>query len=70
MPRPSVLFGFLPVDRRDRAERRDLARELAGYATDAERNELALLAEAGTPGGAEVSAILGRQAGSELFRTR
>ena len=58
-----------PLRRLEADSRRFLRRQLADYASDADRNDLELLAEASQPGGGEVADILRRQAGARLFRT-
>jgi hypothetical protein len=58
-----------PLRRLEADSRRYLLRQLADYASDADRNDLELLAEASQPGGGEVADILRRQAGARLFRT-
>ena len=59
-----------PFRRLETDSRRFLARQLADYDSDADRNDLELLAEASEPGGGEVAAILRQQAAARLFRTR
>ena len=54
--------------RAERAARRALQRELSGCVSDADRNELELLAAASRPAGDSVSSILSRQAGVRLYR--
>ncbi len=67
---PTLFRSTSPIRRLEADSRRFLARELADYASDADRNDLQLLAEAARPGGGEIAAILGRQAGVRLFQTR
>jgi hypothetical protein len=62
-----VMFRRSPIRRLEADSRRFLARQLADYASDADRNDLELIAEATQPG-SEVSAVLSRQAGARLFR--
>ena len=64
--------GLTSPDRRaSRASRRALERELADYASDADRNDLQLLADARITSAAwEVTEILGRQAHARLFHVR
>jgi hypothetical protein len=67
MYRHEASVRLLAVSRRRRAQRnarRALERELAGYSTDADRNDLELLAAATRPVADEVAAILGEQAGA------
>ena len=66
---PLALLGHSPLRRLEADARRFLDRQLADYASDADRNDLELIAEAAQPGGGEVAAILGRQAGMRLLRT-
>ncbi len=71
MPRLASLLRLVPTGRAPRTRvtaHHALAGELSDHATDADRNDLHLLAEAAGPGGGEVTAILGRQAGVRLFR--
>jgi hypothetical protein len=63
-----LLFAS-PLRRLETDSHRFLARQLADYASDADRNDLELLAEASEPDGGEVAAILRRQAAARLFRT-
>jgi hypothetical protein len=58
-----------PLARLEADSRRFLVSQLADYASDAERNDLQLVAEAAQPGGGEIAAILSRQAGARLLRT-
>jgi hypothetical protein len=69
MFRQATIPGLTPPDRRaSRASRRALERELADYASDADRNDLQLLADARITSAAwEVTEILGRQAHARLF---
>ena len=69
MFRQATIPGFTPPDRRAaRASRRALERELADYASDADSNDLHLLADARITSAAwEVTEILGRQAHARLF---
>jgi len=67
MFRRTLLFHASPLRRLEADSRRFLARQLADYASDADRNDLELIAEA-QPGGGELSAILGRQATARLLR--
>ena len=62
-----ALLGHSPLRRLEADARRFLDRQLADYASDADRNELELIAAA-QPGGDEVAAVLGRQAAARLFR--
>jgi hypothetical protein len=57
-----------PLRRLEADSRRFLVDQLADYATDADRNDLQLVAEAAQPEGGEVAAILGRLAGARLLR--
>jgi hypothetical protein len=57
-----------PLRRLEADSRRFLVSQLADYASDADRNDLELVAEAAQPGGGEVAAILSRQAGARLLR--
>jgi hypothetical protein len=75
MFRQATIPGLTPPDRRasraSRASRRALERELADYASDADRNDLQLLADARITSAAwEVTEILGRQAHARLFHVR
>ena len=58
-----------PLRHLEADSRRFLHRQLADYASDADRNDLELLAEASQPGGGEVADILRQQAGARLFRS-
>jgi hypothetical protein len=58
-----------PLHRLQADSRRFLVSQLADYASDADRNDLELVAEAAQPGGGEVAAILSRQAGARLLHT-
>jgi hypothetical protein len=60
------LFGS-PLRRLEADARSHLERQLADYASDADRTDLELIAEA-QPGGGEVADILRRQAHARLFR--
>ena len=70
MPDPSPRPPARARGRRfERAARRALARELSGYATTAERDELLLLlTERDESGSAEIAAIVREQVRAELFR--
>ena len=72
MFRQATVSGLRPLDHRAvRASRRTLERELADYASDADRNDLQLLADARITSAAwELGEILGRQAEIRLFRGR
>ena len=63
-----------PTNRRDRVarvRRRALARELADYSSDADRNDLQLMVDASITSAAwEVGEILGRQAHARLYGAR
>ena len=64
----ALSFRPSPLRRLEADSRRFLAQQLADYASDADRNDLQLLAEAAQPGGGEIAAILDRQAGARLLR--
>jgi hypothetical protein len=66
MSRHLHAFGTLSMV--GRAERRVLARELADYATPAERDELQALIEATGAGDDEAARILRGQTQAQLFR--
>jgi hypothetical protein len=66
MSRHLHAFGNLSL--LGRAERRVLARELADYATPAERDELEALIEETGAGDDEAARILRRQTQAQLFR--
>jgi hypothetical protein len=58
-----------PLRRLEADSHRFLVSQLADYATDADRNDLELVAQAAQPDGGEVVAILSRQARARLLRT-
>ena len=66
-----ALFGSAwPFRGLEADARRFLTRQLSDYASDADRNDLELIAEAAQPGGGEVADILRSQAHERLFRAR
>jgi hypothetical protein len=75
MSRQAGVTGLPKLSRRDRAafrdSRRALARELADYSSDADRNDLQLMVDASITSAAwEVDKILGRQAEVRLYQAR
>jgi hypothetical protein len=67
MSHRTLSFRTSPLRRLEADSRRFLAQQLADYASDADRNDLELIAAA-QPGGDEVAGILGRQAAERLIR--
>jgi hypothetical protein len=61
-------LGLLNRARAERRARRALERELAGYATPADRDGLALLADESGAADDQVASILRGQAQAQLFR--
>lgn len=65
------LQSLLPLQRPERRTRSTLERELAGYSSPAELNDLEVIVEAGQAADhGEVATLLRRQAHRRLFRTR
>jgi hypothetical protein len=73
MSRQATLYSLPALIHRDRparSRRRSLERELADYSSDADRNDLQVLADASVSSAAwEVGEILSRQAHGRLYRS-